>query len=149
MASQHQAARVRVHEFVNDIAWLTKYVAQDSLSQHSADFKGDPHLVAWILSPQAEPDEENAGGLLYADRLQQMANTIAPILGISADQVKLHPYVAVDAAKDTTDQLGRTAAGRMIFDYDPNAGDRQEPVSWRIIWERGILDLQQWRAPAS
>ena len=77
-----------------------------------------------------------------------MADTIAPMLGINANQVKLHRYAAVDKLKDGTDQLGVTAAGHMIFDYDPQAGDRKEPMSWRIIWERGILDLQQWPAPA-
>ena len=123
-------------------------VAQDSLAQHSADFKGDPHLVAWILSPRAEPDEPNPGGFIYERKVKQMADTIAPILGINADQVKLHVYDAVDMEKDTTNKLRDTAAGRMIFDYDPEAGDKKEPVAWRIIWQNGILDLQQWPAPA-
>ena len=76
-----------------------------------------------------------------------MVDTVASILGIDANEVKLHAYEAVDKARDTANVLGETAAGRLVSDYDPKAGDRKEPVSWRIIWQNGILDLQQWAAP--
>jgi len=74
-----------------------------------------------------------------------MAHTIATILGISDDQVTQATYLSVDKKKDKTDALGSTAAGHMIFDYDPTGGNRREPRAWRIIWQNSLILGQQWK----
>ncbi len=79
-----------------------------------------------------------------------MADTIASILSIDAKVINLESYEGVDKkADDLTPRplLKHTAAGHMIFDYDPKGGDRKEPFAWRIIWERSQILGQQWSAP--
>jgi len=121
-------------------------IAQDSLTRHADDFKNDPNLQVSILGPRAEKDEKNAGGLLYPDKTEKMAKTIASILDIDYNAIQQESYVGVDKNKDIDGVLDNTAAGHMIFDYDPKAGDRREPFAWRIIWERSQILGHQWSA---
>ena len=76
-----------------------------------------------------------------------MASTVATILGIPANQVQLNTYVGVDKDKDP-DALTTTAAGHMIFDYDPTGGPastRRTPfAAWRIIWQKSQILADQW-----
>lgn len=123
--------------------------AQDSLKKHADDFKDDPSLAVHIFGPRAESDENNAGGLLYPAKTKEIADTIASILSIEPNAIHVESYVAVDKDKDSKTPrpaLVHTAAGRMIFDYDPKGGDRKEPFAWRIIWERSQILGDQWSA---
>ncbi len=125
-------------------------IAQDSLTKHADDFKNDPNLEVYILGPRAESDETNAGGLLYPDKTEKMARTIATILSIDFKTIQQESYVGVDKDKDKKlpkPVLSHTAAGHMIFDYDPKGGDRKEPFAWRIIWQRDQILGQQWSVP--
>ena len=59
-------------------------------------------------------------------------------------------YVRVNSgAEGGQDQLDKTAAGRAIFDYDPQAvlgRSRRDPVqaAYRQIWQKAIILLDQW-----
>ena len=77
-----------------------------------------------------------------------MADTIAVILGINVNQVTKVKYLAVDKEKDH-EILDTTAAGHLIFNYDPKDGHRKHPSrAWRIIWENRLIDADQWAPPA-
>lgn len=127
---------------------------------HAADFKDDKNdsldvrkkkLAAYIYSPKAEHDERNAGGLLYKDKVKEMAATVAAILDIDVQRVETRAYDAVDKEKDRKKEnmLVNTAAGKLIFDYDPDCGDRKEPIGWRLIWQNQVIDVRQWAAPTT
>ena len=76
-----------------------------------------------------------------------MASTIASILGIDTNKVVQKTYVPADGVKDK-ELLKATAAGRMIFDYDPTGGpggNRRVPkAAWRIIWQKELILADQW-----
>ncbi len=93
------------------------------------------------------------GQFEYPNKIKSMASTVATILGVTPDKVIQKTYVALDA-KQSANVLKNTAAGHMIFDYDPRggpAGSESEPyAAWRIIWQREQIDADQWnRAPAT
>ena len=48
------------------------------------DFIGDSKLEAWILSPKKEKED----GMVYPDKIEEMAKTVAEILEIEPGQVK-------------------------------------------------------------
>ena len=77
-----------------------------------------------------------------------MSATVATILGIEVEEVKVRTYIAVDKKKDSSNALSNTAAGHMIFDFDPTGGDRKEPFAWRIIWQNSLIDADQWPKPS-
>lgn len=76
-----------------------------------------------------------------------MASTVATILGVTPDKVIQDTYVGVDKKKNPQ-ALKTTAAGHMIFDYDPTGGPggtRRAPwAAWRIIWQRDQILADQW-----
>ncbi len=76
-----------------------------------------------------------------------MAATVAAILGISPDSVIQETYVGVDKKMDTQ-ALSVSAAGHMVFDYDPKGGPgsmRRAPLAaWRDIWQREQILADQW-----
>ena len=76
-----------------------------------------------------------------------MASTIASILGIDTNKVVQKTYVPADGALDE-ELLKNTAAGRMIFDYDPTGGPeatrRVPKAGWRIIWQKELILADQW-----
>lgn len=78
-----------------------------------------------------------------------MASTVATILGVTPDKVITETYVSVDKQKDPK-ALDNTAAGHMIFDYDPTGGpggNRRTPwAAWRIIWQKELILADQWPA---
>lgn len=102
---------------------------------YAEEFKNDPSLVAEIFSPFAQPDErpwgaiagstKNPLGLLYPSKVQRVANLVSKILEVPPHKVGLIGYEAVcrgDLDDDNTfgDRLLKeTAAGHVIFDYDP------------------------------
>ena len=81
-----------------------------------------------------------------------MASTVATILGVAKNKVTQMTYVAIDSNEDSDDQLTNTAAGRMIFDYDPTGGPggtESEPyAAWRILWQRDQIAIDQWNPAA-
>ena len=120
---------------------------------HAEDFKDDPNLVAEIFSPFAQPDErpwgaiagsaKNPLGLLYPSKVQRIANLVAKILEVPLHKVGLIGYEAVDRGDIDDDNtsgdrlLKETAAGHVIFDYDPQGlGSFGGNLNWRLIWER-------------
>ena len=113
------------------------------MQQHADDFKGIPGLVAWIVTPDKAEKGAPSGRPLYYGKIPNMRETVASILGIPAEEVKVRTYVAVDEAKDISDALGTTAAGHMIFDFDPKGGGRRTRA-WRIIWENSLIDTDEW-----
>ncbi|KAL6719513.1 hypothetical protein ACLMJK_003754 [Lecanora helva] len=120
---------------------------QPSLRSVASKFIGQPGLQAAIYSPEAQSDEPNAADFLYNDKVQLMAQKVSEIINQPPQTVRYKP---VDAAKDRPprgpDMLGKTAAGHMIFQYDPmGAGSRGKPNNaWRIMWERGIIAGDVW-----
>ena len=76
-----------------------------------------------------------------------MASTIASILGLDTNKVVQKTYVPADGAVDE-ELLKNTAAGRMIFDYDPTGGPeatrRVPKAAWRIIWQKELILADQW-----
>lgn len=76
-----------------------------------------------------------------------MASTVATILGVTPDKVTQDTYVGIDKKKDPQG-LKTTAAGHMIFDYDPTGGPggtRRTPwAAWRIIWQKEQILADQW-----
>ena len=118
---------------------------------HAEDFKNDPCLVAEVFSPFAQPDErpwgavagsaKNPLGLLYPSKVQRIANLVSEMLGVPLRKVGLIGYEAVDRGDlDNDDTSGdrllkETAAGHVIFDYDPE-GLGNLGCIWRLIWER-------------
>lgn len=72
-----------------------------------------------------------------------MAKAVADALGVDVSAVQQVPYLAVDKAKDRTNALDNTAAGRMIFDYDPQGAGRRRPA-WRIIWQNSQILADFW-----
>lgn len=87
-----------------------------------------------------------------------MASTVAAtILGVQANRVQTKTYVAVNkeakadeenAAASGGDVLENTAAGHMIFDYDPRGGPdskrRAPQAAWRIPWQKELIDADAW-----
>ena len=76
-----------------------------------------------------------------------MRETVATILGIDVDKVKIMTYIAVDKGRDTSGSLTETAAGHMIFDFDPSGGSKDKPYAWRIIWQNSQIGADQWKKP--
>ena len=105
-------------------------------------------MFAYILSPDtSEGDGQPSGVFLYPGKVQSMASTVATILGIPIDQVQKNTYAGVDKER-APDVLKTTAAGHMIFDYDPKGGlastRRTALAAWRIIWQRSQILADQW-----
>ncbi|KAL8776565.1 MAG: hypothetical protein Q9213_008222 [Squamulea squamosa] len=135
----------------NQKTMLTDIEAQDSLQQHAADFTNDPNLVVYILSPDTSLDPAHPTGVFqYSDEINTMASTVANVLNIPRAKVQTETYVAVDKSKDEEKGekqaiLETTAAGHMIFDYDPAGGSRRSPMAqWRIIWQRAQILGDEW-----
>ena len=58
---------------------------------------------------------------MYPKKIQEMAETVERILDVEAGTVKLWGYNAIDAARSEADELlDDTAAGKFLFEYDPN-----------------------------
>ena len=76
-----------------------------------------------------------------------MVTTVATVLGVQADRVQAKTYVAFDKNKHS-EVLKDTAAGRMIFDYDPRGGPdskrRTPQAAWRILWQNEQIDADAW-----
>ncbi len=119
-------------------------IAQDSLKDHAADFQGDDQLVAYILTPD-RAQKALTNKPLYHAKIPAMAQTVADAIGIDVERVQQRTYLAVDKTRDTTDALKNTAAGHMIFDFDPTGGDRGTPYAWRIIWQNSLILSRDWK----
>ena len=117
--------------------------AQDSLQQHANDFRGADGLVAYIVTPDRN-SKTHTGYPMYPAKVRKMASTVATILGISDEEVNKVIYDPVDSKKDKSNSLWKTAAGRMIFDFDPKGGSTAKPHAWRILWQNSQLDADQW-----
>ena len=117
------------------------------MQQHADDFKGADGLVTYIVTPDRS-SKALTGSPLYPAKVPKMAHTVATILGIPDDEVKIKTYIPVDKKKDTSDSLKITAAGHMIFDFDPTGGSRAEPYAWRIVWQNSQIDADQWSQPS-
>ena len=117
------------------------------MQQHADDFKGADGLVAYIVTPTSS-SKAVTGAPLYRAKIPSMRHTVANILGIDDDEVKIQTYIPVDKKKDKSDSLTKTAAGHMIFDFDPKGGSRAEPYAWRIIWQNSQIDADQWKQPS-
>lgn len=122
---------------------------------HAEDFKDDPNLIVEIFSPIAQRDErpwgatagstKNPLGLLYPAKVQRIAQTVSNILHFPLLKVNLNGYHAVDKEDLDDDEessgdrlLKETAAGHVLFDYDPRGLGRGEQT-WRLVWEREEL----------
>ncbi|MCJ1275967.1 hypothetical protein MMC21_003772 [Puttea exsequens] len=135
---------------------------QPGLAPFAADFP-PATTFALILSPDTSLDPgAPANVLLYDDQISQMADEIGRILGMpnggyveqgtkfKPGSVYRQSYVRVNSgAEGGQDQLDKTAAGRAIFDYDPQAvlgRSRRDPVqaAYRQIWQKAIILLDQW-----
>ena len=77
-----------------------------------------------------------------------MRSTVATILGIEPEEVKVQTYKAIDKARDTSNALYNTATGHMIFDFNPTGGSRKEPFAWSIIWQNSQIDAERWPKPS-
>ena len=117
------------------------------MKKHADDFKGADGLVAYIVTPD-KSSKAVTGVPYYPAKIPKMRHTVADILGIKDDEVKIQTYIPVDKKKDTSGSLKNTAAGHMIFDFDPKGGSRAEPYSWRIIWQNSQIDADQWKQPS-
>ena len=117
------------------------------MQKHADDFKGADGLVAYIVTPDRS-SKAVTGNPFYPGKIPSMRKTVANILEIADDKVKIQTYIPVDKKKDDSDSLTKTAAGHMIFDFDPTGGSRAEPYAWRIIWQNSQIDADQWKEPA-
>ena len=115
------------------------------MQQHANDFKGADGLVAYIVTPDRNSNKIT-GNAFYPAKVRSMRHTVATILGIDDEQVKVQTYIPVDKNKDKSGSLENTAAGHMINDFDPKGGSRAEPYAWRIIWQNSQIDADQWKA---
>ena len=84
-----------------------------------------------------------SGEPLYSKKIAKMRESVASILGISVEKVNVRTYVAVDKKKDGSNALETTAAGHMIFEFDPTGTGRRK-AAWRIIWENSLIDADEW-----
>lgn len=116
---------------------------QDSLAQHAADFTGDG-LTVIIMTPDRSVKNPE-GNPFYPAKIRDMKAAVAAALNIDGERVTVNTYAPVDKKKDTTNALKTTAAGHMIFDFDPKGGSRATPYAWRIIWQRNILAGDEWK----
>ena len=127
---------------------LKTFQAQDSLQQHADDFKGADGLTVYIVTPDRS-SKALTGIPYYPAKVPAMAQTVATILGISKEEVKIKTYIPVDKKKDKSDSLTQTAAGHMIFDFDPDEGSRRGGFyAWRIIWENSQIAADLWEQPS-
>ena len=99
--------------------------------------------MAYIVTPDRS-SKTHTGYAMYPAKVRKMASTVATILGISDEEVKIEIYTPVDKGKDKTKSLEETAAGHMIFDFDPKGGSKAKPYAWRILWQNSQLDADQW-----
>ena len=55
----------------------------------------------------------------------------------------MQTYTAQDFNTEEGSQtLETTAAGKLIFDYDPNAGDGRR--QYRVLFQRGMILADEW-----
>ena len=113
------------------------------MQQHADDFISADGLVAYIVTPDRS-EEQQTGNPQYRDKVSDMAHTVATILKIPDEQVNIQTYLPVDKAEDESKALENTAAGHMIFDFDPEGGSDAKPNAWRIIWENSLIAGDQW-----
>ena len=117
------------------------------MKKHANDFKGAEGLVAYIVTPDRS-NKALTGSPNYRAKIPSMRSTVATILGITDDKVKIQTYIPVDKKKDESGSLDKTAAGHMIFDFDPTGGSKREPYAWRLIWQNSQIDADQWSPPS-
>ncbi|KAL8864450.1 MAG: hypothetical protein Q9174_007349, partial [Haloplaca sp. 1 TL-2023] len=146
----------QVKDFIRDGYKPSAGPWQEGLGKYAADFPDDENLRVVIVSLQARDDERpkwskragtsrNPENLLFPAKVRMMAEIIAEVLGIDVSRVEQKGYYALnDGDPHDHELLDITAAGNMIFDYDPNAEKRRYP-QWRILWERSPFYGNQWQ----
>lgn len=115
-------------------------VNQESLAGHSADFRDQPGLGAFIMTPTTE----KSSSLKYRIKVQQLQGKVNDIVGITP---KIISYKPEDCA--FSEILGTNALGAALFQYDPN--QRQEdPKKLAKVWvERTDAYTHEWPTPSS
>ena len=126
-------------------------IAQDSLKMYAEDSRDDPNLQIAIYSLLAEAAEKPFGapsqGLLYPAKVRRLAQAVADAFGIDVSKVSQNGYHAVDKAgggSSGAEQIRSTAAGHMIFDYDPD-GPKRGQSGYRLMWQRSMILGDQWK----
>lgn len=160
-------SRAAVHlRFYQAITDNNAFTVQVALKDVAADFTDpiDPkppidleHTFAVILTKDTSMDTKApANKPKYPKRISSMASVAGELLSMPTASAildrgtKFPPgkvYVAtyVPAPKNSA-ALMETAAGHMLFDYDPKgAGSRSNPQkAWRIIWQNEIILADEW-----
>lgn len=115
------------------------------------------HTFAVILTKDTSTDPRApANKAKYSKKISAMASVAGDLLSMPTATAMLDRgtripagkvYVAtyVPAHKDSI-ALQETAAGHMLFDYNPKgSGTRTKPVkSWRLIWQNEAILADEW-----
>lgn len=84
---------------------------QESLAAHQAEFRNQPGLAAFIMTPTTT----KSPALQYRVKIDQLKNKVNSIIGIVPGVIS---YVPEDC--ETSTVLGTNALGTALFQYDPN-----------------------------
>lgn len=84
---------------------------QESLAAHQAEFRNQPGLAAFIMTPTTT----KSAALQYRVKIDQLKNKVNSIIGIVPTVIS---YVPQDC--ETSTELGTNALGTALFQYDPN-----------------------------
>lgn len=106
-----------------------------SLKDHASDFKDQPGLQAFLMTPKAESGD----GPLYPTEIEMIRDRVDNFIGIKPTIVLYEPLDGSDA------ELGTNARGAALFQYDANH-DRQsdEPRLAKVWVERADEMTHQW-----
>ena len=141
-------------------ARTNEYPDQDSLAQHRQDFAGvnAAHTYAIILAPDSARAKNSppTNNFQYRTKVPQFGNAVADALGIpranvvkvnqedtlAAGGVKMRTYTAYDGGTAEGHKALDKAFGKLIFDYDPDAGNGQR--QYRVLFERSQILADRW-----
>lgn len=110
---------------------------QESLAAHQAEFRNQPGLRAFIMTPR----KKRSAAPLYEPKIEQLKNKVNSIIGIVPNVIL---YAPLDC--DTSEELGTNALGTALFQYDPKHR-ANTPKGLAKVWiERA--DLYNWNSPS-
>lgn len=114
---------------------------QASLKAHDTDFKDQPGLAGFIMTPTTGKGTDS---LQYKKKIEQLQGKVNGLIGIMPTVV---PYKPEDCKK--SEVLGTNALGTALYKYDP-AHKQEEPQALAKVWvERSDVYDHSWNRPSS
>ena len=118
-----------VLDFLNDGGTDNPDV-QQSLAAHAAEFRDQPSASAWVLWPAPDIINYDNGEMGYVDYNDETAQIQVEIWKLTGIEATSFMY-----ATKPPDEL-KTAIGRALYQYDPQAQENDPKRGFRFIHER-------------